>query len=746
MTDELVNASIEVILKNCYGIGSLRETFDFAEPADAHVIYAPNGAMKTSFTNAFEDAAMDRDTADPLFPDRQAERKILGRDGLQLSPEQILTIPSFRPQYELTSATARLLSNPDLQARYQKLHEQVASETESFLALLASQSGVKKGVAREISSAFETQEPVPAWLDNEVLSQIDDADPSLADIPYTTVVDSKVQDALSDPALRAGLEQYVTRHREVLESSSYFSHSTFTLARAGTLSKELVKNAFFEAGHSVVLNDKAKHGATESFQSASDIDKLIKAERERIATDATLKGVFTKLDAALERNVQVKAFHELIKARPDLIPHLQNLPTLYRNLWIGYVAEHREEAAKLAALYRSVKVKLAEIAEEARAHTSAWEHAAEEFNERFDVPFRLIVANRTDVVLGVATLPAAEFEFIDIKDGEPATPDRLTLEKTLSQGERRALYLLHVIFDIEARRRAGGEPTLVIVDDIADSFDYRNKYAIIQYLHEIAHDPQFQLIALTHNFDFFRTVIRRGVATRGHIATRNSKRQITLRKPGALDNPFLERLRPHFFTHPAKRAATIPFLRNLLEYTKGPTHEHYSTLTSLLHWKAETPTITNATLAQIYEYVTDGVDSHGALDSTALVYCDIFAAADTCSESSTGNHFNLEDKIVLSIASRLHAERYMIERIDDADWVGTITRNQTSQLLTRYKKDFKNEREQAKALDAVNLLTPEHIHLNSFMYEPLLDMSDVHLRKAYADVRNLFQSITTSRP
>ena len=34
-------------------------------------------------------------------------------------------------------------------------------------------------------------------------------------------------------------------------------------------------------------------------------------------------------------------------------------------------------------------------------------------------------------------------------------------------------------------------------------------------------------------------------------------------------------------------------------------------------------------------------------------------------------------------------------------------------------------------------MTPENMHLNSFMYEPILDMSDKHLRRLYEEVRDL---------
>lgn len=53
------------------------------------------------------------------------------------------------------------------------------------------------------------------------------------------------------------------------------------------------------------------------------------------------------------------------------------------------------------------------------------------------------------------------------------------------------------------------QKTLFIVDDIADSFDYKNKYAIIEYLKDIGDNEIFHQIILTHNFDFHRTVSSR---------------------------------------------------------------------------------------------------------------------------------------------------------------------------------------------------------------------------------------------
>ncbi|NJD76812.1 MAG: hypothetical protein FIB08_06920 [Candidatus Methanoperedens sp.] len=98
---------------------------------------------------------------------------------------------------------------------------------------------------------------------------------------------------------------------------------------------------------------------------------------------------------------------------------------------------------------------------------------------------------------------------------------------------------------------------------------------------------------------------------------------------------------------------------------------------------------------------------------------------------------SLENKIVLSIGIRLKAEKYMINKINDPLKTMTITGNKTSKLFELFKEEFDGEEDKIKILEQVNLMTPENIHLNSFMYEPILDMSDFHLKDLYSNVRDL---------
>jgi hypothetical protein len=111
----------------------------------------------------------------------------------------------------------------------------------------------------------------------------------------------------------------------------------------------------------------------------------------------------------------------------------------------------------------------------------------------------------------------------------------------------------------------------------------------------------------------------------------------------------------------------------------------------------------------------------------------IFEAADACANAAEGANF--EHKVVLSIAIRLAAEQLMIRKINDAGITDNIGENQTSVLNDLFKSRFPKDQETIALLRHVMLMTPEAIHLNSFMYEPIIDMSDFHLRKLYQQTR-----------
>lgn len=173
-------------------------------------------------------------------------------------------------------------------------------------------------------------------------------------------------------------------------------------------------------------------------------------------------------------------------------------------------------------------------------------------------------------------------------------------------------------------------------------------------------------------------------------------------------------------------------MRNLIELTKDTNATEYVKLTSLLHWKSDSANILEAELDGIYRHLF-GVN--GKRTNSKRVVVDVIShAADECLKAH--DIMVLENKIVLSIAIRLMAERFMVEKINDQAVVNAIEENQTQKLLVEFRRRFSSDAS-LDVLERVILMTPENIHLNSFMYEPILDMADDHLKKLYTDVRRL---------
>ena len=248
----------------------------------------------------------------------------------------------------------------------------------------------------------------------------------------------------------------------------------------------------------------------------------------------------------------------------------------------------------------------------------------------------------------------------------------------------------------------------------------------------------FRQIILTHNYDFYRTVWRRlGLSGANYHVTR-TKDGISLEEERMYRDPF-QRWREMNDIVGKRRAiiAMIPFVRNLAEYC-GYDRE-YERLTSVLHIKPNSRELVVNDLLTIYSTVLNGQDFDLDLEDGTLVVDHILETA--CEiEGEAELALDLERKIILSIAIRLLAEQFMIAEIDDMDWVREIRRNQTSRLTKKYKEIMRDRPEKEslmELMDRVSLMTPENIHLNSFMYEPILDMSSTHLCQLHSSLKEI---------
>ena len=242
--------------------------------------------------------------------------------------------------------------------------------------------------------------------------------------------------------------------------------------------------------------------------------------------------------------------------------------------------------------------------------------------------------------------------------------------QVLSTGEQKAMYVLNILFEIEVRKKTGQEH-LIVIDDVADSFDYKNKYAIIQYLMDISEHTRFRQLILTHNFDFYRTVQSRLVKYSDCFMASKTSTRVTLERAAGIQNVFAKDWKLNFFADPKKKIASIPFMRNLIEYTKSDADADFMKLTALLHRMGDSDQITVADLDAIYCRL---FSSEGAsVDKTQSVIALIRDEANKCLQAPEG--INFENKVVLSIATRLAAEQFMVAKLKEAAGKATVESN-----------------------------------------------------------------------
>lgn len=85
---------LKIDLENCYGIKKLKDQFDFSSER-AYAIYAPNGAMKSSLAQTFQDVADGIQSKDRIFPSRVCRRIITDENNQNLNKDSVLVIQPY---------------------------------------------------------------------------------------------------------------------------------------------------------------------------------------------------------------------------------------------------------------------------------------------------------------------------------------------------------------------------------------------------------------------------------------------------------------------------------------------------------------------------------------------------------------------------------------------------------------------------------------------------------------------------
>lgn len=720
---------LKIEIQNCYGIGLLNHEVDYSRNNIA-VIYAPNGTMKTSLKKTIEQLLAGKEPCDEFYKDRVSSAAIT-IDGVAV--DKVNTYVFQNEDADGTKQISTFLANANLKGEYETIY-QLLDGAKKALKKKVKQIAKSSDCEEEIMVAFKRNEEdnyfdclleIKAQLDGE-LDTLEGYDFKFNDVFEKS---GKVKDFIREN--HDTIQRYFEKYTELIQGSKFFSSGAkFGTSQANSLLKSVGDNRYFLAGHKFELGGEEQ---PKTIASKGDMEAVIQGEMDRIFSDDDIKTLFNDLEGKLEKNQSLKGFKDVIQAYPELIPELVDYDEFQRKILRGYLKQCEVELNALTSLYWSKKDELKDIVHRAVAERSQWERVLDVFNDRFFVPFKLELQNKSDILLNAKT-PELQFLYEDGGDA-PIRQERKTLVEHLSTGEKKAFFILQNIFELEARK-ASGQETLLVFDDVADSFDYKNKYAIIEYLNDLKRSGNFKILILTHNFDFYRTIVSRLEAS-GHNFFANKKEDRSVQicmgtyKEDILSNRMLRRLSD-------KRTfiGSIPFVRNIIEYSEGQNAD-YTTLTKCLHLKDDTDTITFSEIKSIFDRainasrtvaITFGADNY--LDA-------LYAEGDAI--MTDPNEIDIVNKLVLSMAIRLKAESYM-KRVLTAEQVAEIRPGwcQTSELLTVLKKyHWVDMEKQCLLMNKVLMLTSENIHMNNFMFEPLVDISILHLKQLYNEVKAL---------
>lgn len=719
---------LKIKLENCHGIKKLEDELDFSE-SNVVAIYAQNGTMKTSFAKTFQDIINGDKTNDDIYPERVSIRSIKDETDTELSPDKIFVIESYNEKYKSDNVST-LLVDEKLKKQYEEIYKIINGKKNDLLKDIAKLSEVKaKELENLINEDFGNRNNFFKSI-NEIKESINSSkNKNFKHIVYSKLFNEKTKDLLLDSELLEKIAKYIDTYNNLLEKSKFFKKGVFSHNNASEVAKKLNYSGWFKADHSVNI---CFNGKDVKITNVNDLEKAITEEKNKILTDQNLIRDFEEIDKILKRNVSLIEFREHIVANKEIIiPELVDCNTFKKKLWIYYFSQNSEKYFELVDLFTQSKEQISEIKRNAEKQQTQWEKIINEFNNRYYVPFKVEISNKSDAILG-KELPSIKFTF---KDEIDKNIDDDLLFKVLSQGEKRALYILNILFEVEFRKNIK-QKTLFIIDDIADSFDYKNKYAIIEYLKDMKNINYFYLIILSHNFDFYRNVSSR-LSIPKHLKHKKyliyaikSMDRISLEEEKYQNNPFKTWKN---FNNPYYEIACIPFVRNLAEFIGD--EKIFLSLTGLLHQKEETKTMRMSDLFDLYKNILKNISGASCFPSV-LVEDKIYQLADAICNSNQ-IEVELEYKVMLSMAIRLKAEKFMINKINDDEFVKNIKENQTYELFKLYKEKFSSEDVTLKILDRVNLMTPENIHINSFMYEPILDMSIDHLKDLYKSISDL---------
>jgi hypothetical protein len=161
----------------------------------------------------------------------------------------------------------------------------------------------------------------------------------------------------------------------------------------------------------------------------------------------------------------------------------------------------------------------------------------------------------------------------------------------------------------------------------------------------------------------------------------------------------------------------LPFLRNIIEMQEGINHSDYAKISDFLHFNLNTASISLTDLSQIF--INNNIDFSSLTTNNywELIISEVKKIVRPVQES------DIQKKILLGIFIRLSSDYLLLTkyRANNSGSDPIITSRNWTRALHNQSLEYLSTDEK-KLYDRAITVSPSFIHVNSFMYEPLIDI------------------------
>ena len=708
--------------ENVFGIKKLNGANSLGR---INVIYAPNGTAKSSISDAIYNISKNESVHDVY------DQLNTNTPSYEIDVDGQMCTENTNISFNVIKYSAVDEYNMDTNLNYsnlaisQNLKNQVLSHINSIETSI-------NNVKSLIEGCFPTQKNKPALLKSlAVIAETDVSDNYLflklikkldftipvysltgfTEKDFVGLITEKLKNSSNEQCVRNGVSRYFQITNMLQQNSNIFTND-FKLPNLESVVEAAIKENYF------CDTPERKFRIENVVYGENEIKNFIQNQSYIIYGNQQAKEEFENVKKALSGQ---KTTISILQKFPALVSELVNFNSMVKRLFMTMCDSVRNQLLAELTNIENQQQSIDNLRNNANINDNLLSDIWTRFEGRFNLKnFDLRLENEFNAVAGIS-FP----KFVKYK---PGTNDKITDPKLLrfSTGEIRVYNMINFILEVETYKLSQ-DKVVIILDDAVDSFDYKNKYGIIDYLCDLKNYTNIQLIVFTHNFDFYRSsILAFGKRfTNQYFAYRNELNEINFLDTSLNQNYYLEVV--HFNswkTNPneSKFFALIPFARTIVQLQTNATN--VQKLDTYLHYDLN---VENYTINDVKQNVLGPIGANVCasfnLNDKYLKKFDEFIQ-NILSNQQIVNEIDLDIKLAMGLYIRIFLERFLYRTClaNNISVANTNPYARTVSLMNYTLPLFANDTVCKKNILNANLIAPAYVHVNSFMYEPIIDV------------------------